>query len=293
MAEGELAARFAAQHPYLFAVAYRMLGSRAEAEDILQDAWLRFAAVGADSIASDRAFLATIVTRLCLDRLKSATARREAYVGPWLPEPLRAEPDDAPLDDQLGLAESASMAILLVLETLTPLERAVLLLKEVFELDFDDIAETLHTSPAACRQLLHRAREHVAARRQRFRPSREQQTRLAMAFFSAARSGDLEALTQLLTDDAVAISDGGGRVPSARKEIRGKDAVARFLVGLARKLRPEVTIEPTWLNGCFSIILRDGNGPTSAALLEMNEQQIVAVLLVNNPDKLGRLDAPT
>jgi RNA polymerase sigma-70 factor (ECF subfamily) len=233
----DAATRFGAQHGYLFAIAYRMLGSRTEAEDVLQDAWLRFSAADRTEVSSDRAYLATIVSRLCLDRMTSAAGRRESYVGPWLPEPLRAEPDDAPrADDRLSLAESVSMALLRTLESLSPMERAVLLLREVFEFPYEDLAAMLQTSPESCRQHLHRARqrlrEHPGPRR---RPSREQQTRLGNAFLAAVQAGDTQALAALLTEDACVVSDGGGAAPAARKAVLGREAVARFLLGISRK----------------------------------------------------------
>lgn len=292
---GDLNARFQAQYAYLFAIAYRMLGSRAEAEDVLQDAWLRFSTADAQAVISDRAYLATIVSRLCLDRMNAASARRETYVGPWLPEPLRAEPDDTPrADDRLGLAESVSMALLRVLESLTPCERAVLLLREVFDLDYDDVAAMLQISPEACRQHLHRARVHLNAHRPARSPSRAEQTRLAMAFFAAAQAGDTIALAALLAEDARAIADSGGQAPAARKEIRGRDAVARFLVGGARKggAGPGVVYEPAWLNGSFAVVARQGGRIVVTAVLEMDAGQVTAVCLTQNPDKLTRLDQP-
>jgi RNA polymerase sigma-70 factor (ECF subfamily) len=290
----DLTARFQAQYAYLFAIAYRMLGSRAEAEDVLQDAWLRFSTADTQAVVSDRAYLATTVSRLCLDRMNAASARRETYVGPWLPEPLRAEPDDAPrADDRLGLAESVSMALLRVLESLTPHERAVLLLREVFDLDHDEVAGMLQISPAACRQHLHRARAHLEAHRPSRRPSREEQTRLAMAFFSAAQAGDTNALAAMLAEDARAISDSGGQATAARKEIRGRDAVARFLVGVSRKGGGAgVVYEPAWLNGSFAIVAREGERVVVTAVLEMDAGQVTAVCLTRNPDKLTRLDQP-
>jgi RNA polymerase sigma-70 factor (ECF subfamily) len=284
--------RFQAQHAYLFAIAYRMLGSRAEAEDVLQDAWLRFAGADVRAIDSDRAFLATIVSRLCLDRMTSSAARRETYVGPWLPEPLRAEPDDAPgADDRLGLAESVSIALLRVLESLSPVERAVLLLREVFEFDYDDLADMLQTSPEACRQHLHRARAHLQEHRPPRNPTREQQTRLALAFFSAAQVGDTSALAALLTEDARAISDSGGAVPAPRKQIRGRDAVARFLVGVNRKGAASTVFEAAWLNGGFGVIARTGaGGPIRmAAVLETDGERVSGIFITLNPEKLAGL----
>jgi RNA polymerase sigma-70 factor (ECF subfamily) len=294
-ASAGIADRFQAQHAYLFAIAYRMLGSRAEAEDVLQDAWLRYSTVDAQVVMSDRAYLATVVSRLCLDRMNAAVARRETYVGPWLPEPLRTEPDDTPrADERLGLAESVSMALLRLLESLSPLERAVLLLREVFDQDYDDVAAALQISPEACRQHLHRARLHLDAHRPPRCPSRQEQTRLALAFFSAAQAGDTAALAAMLAEDARAISDGGGLVTAARKEVRGRDAVARFLVGLGRKGGggPGVAYEPAWLNGSFGLVARDGGRIVVAVVLEMDGDRITAVCLTRNPEKLSRLDAP-
>ena len=241
----DLAARFDAEREHLFGIAYRLLGSRAEAEDVIQEAWLRFAeAARAQPIDSDRAFLSTVIVRLGLDRLKSAAARRESYVGPSLPEPIRAEPDERPAaDERLGRAESVTFALLLALETLSPLERAVLILRDVFDVGFDDVAAMLTTSPVACRQLLHRAHAHVRAGRARYPSTREQHVRLATTFFTAAQGGDPAPLMTLLADDAVAVADGGGQAPAPRNTIRGREAVARFVAG--PRARPALVWSPT------------------------------------------------
>jgi RNA polymerase sigma-70 factor, ECF subfamily len=285
---------FATHRPFLLGIAYRMLGSRAEAEDIVQDTYLRWRDAPHDDVRSPRAFLAQVVSRLCIDQLKSARARRESYVGPWLPEPLptsadsqAAQPDLPP--DRVGLAESVSFAFLLVLESLSPTERAVFLLREVFEYDFDEIAGALGKSAPACRQLFHRAREHIVARRPRFRPAPGARERLTMSFLQACSAGDVAGLMALLREDATAISDGGGKVHAARKPLLGRDHVARFLIGVARKAPPDVSIEPCELNDCPGVVVRAGGHAISAMLLEVDHELISAIHVVANPEKLALL----
>jgi len=277
---------------HLFALAYRLLGSASDAEDVLQNAFMR-ARTSGDDVINPRAWLSTIVTRLCLDELKSARRNREQYVGPWLPEPLAtlemAErvPD---AEDRIGLSESVTMAVLLVLETLSPLERAVFLLREVFEMEFGEISDALGRNEAACRQLFSRARAHLQQKRPRFRPDPESAQRLTLAFINASQSGDVGAMAKLLAEDVVATSDSGGKVSAARREVSGRDDVSRFLLGLASKHAQGGTAEMAILNGQPAILLRRGGKMDSALILECGADAIHAVRIIRNPDKLERLD---
>src|SRR6185503_9760674 len=226
---------FQAHRRRLFALAYRMLGSAAEAEDVVQDAWLRYAAARPSDLRSPQAYLTTIVTRLCLDRLKSARAAREDYVGPWLPEPVLTDNRDEP-EQSLALAESVTLAFMVLLETLSPEERAVFLLREVFDHEYADIAAMLEMTPANCRQLFHRAKAHIAARRPRFRGADDAdgKRRLAGRFVSALRDGDGDELTRVLAADVGFWSDGGGKVLAARRPVFGRDNVVHLLLGIRR-----------------------------------------------------------
>src|SRR5712692_3189015 len=218
---------FETHRPLLFGIAYRMLGSVSDAEDILQDAYLRYAAVPRDSIQAPRAFLATIVTRLCLNALQSARARRESYVGPWLPEPLLT--DNHTANGLVEDAESISMALLVLLETLTPLARAVFLLREVFDYDYREIGEIVDHDEAACRQIFSRARKELASQQRRYRPSAEAHRRILASFTRAVSQGDMEGLTATLSADVVLWADGGGKARgAATRPVHGRDAVAKF-----------------------------------------------------------------
>lgn len=290
---------FAAQRSRLLAIAYRMLGSVAAAEDMLQEAWLRVHETDPATVEVPAALLRTVVVRLCLDQLKSARQKRETYIGPWLPEPVRAEPPDglsasATPDERVGELESLSMAFLLVLESLSPLERAAFLLHEVFDYSFDEIAASLGRSPAACRQLCHRAREHIARRRPRFASSKEQRMRLLQAFLAATSAGDVEGLSQLLCADAVVTTDGGGEVRAARKEVRGRDRAARLLVGIYRHggNPPGATFEFDWVNGCPAMLSYVDGRLWLMLLIEDDGERITAVRTVMAPTKLRSLQAP-
>lgn len=281
--------------PQLRGLAYRMLGSQAEAEDVVQDAWLRWQATDPATVLQPRAFLSRTVARLCLDRLKSAQATREVYVGPWLPEPL-VEEAGLEADDPAAASERAddiSYAFMLALQRLSPLERAAFLLHDVFDCDFAEIAQTLGRSPAACRQLATRAREQLRAGRPRFRPSAEQALRLLGAFEQALRSGDAGRLKTLLAEDARYIADGGGRVAAPRIVVAGAERVARVLAGLARKHPPPpgARIERRRINGLPGYLVRLGDGaPLQTLALEMDAAgRIAAVYVVRNPDKLRHL----
>lgn len=273
---------FEEHRQFLIGVAYRMLGSLAEAEDIVQDAFLRWSSVDQAAVDNSRAYLAQIVSRLCLDRMKSAAARREQYVGTWLPEPL-IEPPNTPVADDL------SLALLLTLERLSPLERAAFLLHDVFDMDYAVIAETLERSEAACRQLAARAREHVRDGRPRFTASPESSAKLAEAFASAVLGGNVDELTQLLADDAVLYSDGGGKRLAALNPIFGRDKIVRFLLGVTKKFPVErVRVERVVINGLAGFVIWTDEGPETLSVA-IEHDRIAGVYAVRNPDKLRHL----
>ncbi len=286
---------FESHRAYLVGVGYRMLGSLADAEDMVQEAYLRWhAAKDAGAVQNLRAYLTRIVVRLCLDRLKSAQARRETYVGPWLPEPVvGASPFSfAPTPSPDALADDLSFALLLTLERLSPLERAAFLLHDVFDMDFQAIAEVLERSEVACRQLAARARQHVRSERPRFRPSKQVCERLTAAIASAAQSGDATALTELLAEDALFVSDGGGRVPAALRPVTGRDHVVRLIIGLTAKLGTiaGIRVNPTLVNGLPGYVVYDSSGPFQTIALETRaDGKIAAIYAVRNPDKLHHL----
>ena len=288
----ERLAVFEAERDHLFAVAYRMLGSASEAEDALQEAFLRFAEHEAE-VGSARAFLTTIVVRLCLDQLKSARARRETYVGPWLPEPLLSkQPPERGPDARTELVESLSMAFLVLLERLSPLERAAFLLREVFEQPFAEIATTLGTTEVAIRQLVARARVHIDEQRPRYDASEQKKQELLRAFVVACATADPQALGDVLAADVVAHSDGGGKVRSALKPIYGRDNVVRFLLGVGRKQPRTGAWEFAWVNGEPGISLRGEAGVELALTLSVVDGAIAQVWMVSNPDKLVYASRP-
>lgn len=275
------ASAFEQHRERLFAIAYRMLGSRAEAEDIVQDAYLRRQGAAVDEVQSERAYLSTIVTRLCLDHLKSARTRREQYVGPWLPEPVRT---DSPPD-----AESISLAFLVLLERLTPVQRAVYLLHEVFDYSHAEVAQILARDEVSCRQDLHRAREELRARRPRFAPTREAHARLLEGFARAMTAGDLDGLERLLAVDVESWSDSGGKAQAARRPLFGAHDVARFFVGLAGKATPDVTGEIAEINGWPALLIRRAGSLLAILNIETDGERIYAVRSILNPDKLAGL----
>ena len=288
------ASLFEAERSRLHGLAYRMLGSVADAEDVVQDAWLRWSRIEPDSIVEPRAWLVRVTTRLCLDRLRSARATRERYVGPWLPEPLVVAADLTSPGAAEGMerADDLTVAFLLALERLSPLERAVFVLHDVFDTRYDQIAATLGKSEAACRQLASRARAHLEAARPRYKIAEAEASRLTAAFLDAVRRDDAFALGSLLAEDSVLVSDGGGKAKAALKPILGRDRIIRFLLGLGRKLAAlgPVEVSETRLNGLPGLIVRGGNGLTTFAL-EVNEDgRIAALYSVRNPDKLRHLD---
>jgi RNA polymerase sigma-70 factor, ECF subfamily len=282
----------------LLGLAYRMLGSVSEAEDAVQDAYLRWHAADRDAVSDTRAFLTTTTTRICLDTLKSARARREQYVGPWLPEPVVDTAALAP-DTQTELAEDLSIALLLALDRLSALERAAFLLHDVFDCSFSEVASALGRSEAACRQLAARARAHVrearpqstSAVRDRSEPSNHQQ--LVSAFVNAARSGDLQTLMGLLADDVRVMTDGGGKVPSALNVIEGADRTARFVVGAVSKGLPEgsiIRLAP--INGLPGLIVYRPDGSVQSVAFEIAHNLVRAIYSISNPEKLSHLVPP-
>ena len=271
----------------LFTVAYEMLGSAADAEDVLQEVWLRWADVDHSEVREPRAYLVRITTRLALNRIRSLARRRESYVGPWLPEPLLTAPDVA---EDVELADSVSTAMLLVLETLTPTERAVFVLREVFDLPYDEIAAAVDKSPAAVRQIGHRARSHVEARRPRQHPSAAERAAVVEQFLTAAATGDLQSLMDVLAPDVVLITDGGGLKQAALNPIQGADKVLRFLVGVTAKTGPGGAVEML-VNGETGLgLLLDGE-LEAVATMRIDGGKVTGLYLVRNPHKLGRVAA--
>ena len=290
----ERAAEFQAHRALLFSIAYRMLGSADEADDVLQDAFLRYESASVDEIRSPKAFLSTIVTRLCLNELKSARATRETYVGQWLAEPVRTDElvDRNDPERQAVDADSISIAFVSLLQNLTPAERAVFLLREVFGYGYDEIARMLEKSETACRQLFSRARHYVAENRPRFAATPGQHRRILEAFMRAAGTGDLDALTSVLTEDVVFWADGGGKVPGAAlNPIRGRAAVLRFVLGLTRRFMPaNATFGFADINGRPTILVRNADGGASFVVsVEIDHDRIESVWAIANPDKLRRL----
>src|SRR3954452_15600880 len=284
---------FDALRPSAFAIAYRMLGSVSDAEDVVQEGFLRLhrAREGGERIESPRAYLATVVSRLSLDHLRSARVRRESYVGEWLPEPLMTSVEDDPAR-KAEMADSLSLAFLILLESLSPEQRAAFLLREVFEEPYDRIAEIVGTSEQNARQLATRARRHVQERRPRFEASREQQEALATRFFAAAEEGDLEGLEELLAHDVVFRGDGGGKAPAAARAIHGRARVARLLIAGLRSLARfgGFTTRREEVNGQPGALFFDGEGGLiSVAILDIAEGQIQGVSAIANPDKLRHL----
>lgn len=279
-------ASFEAHRRALTGLAYRMLASRAEAEDVVQDAYLRWHAADHAAVEEPRRYLGTVVTRLCLDRLKSARARHEEYVGPWLPEPVVDEVFDEPRAGEL--AHDISVALMLLLERLSPLERASFLLHDVFGLDFSEVAGALGRGEAACRQLAARARAHIEAGRPRFPASREEGHRLAVAFRRAVASGDTEGLMRILAEDAVLYSDGGGKRAAALNPIFGADRIVRFFAGVLRKNSTLATVvaRPAVVNGLAGFVLREDDGSIDTMAIEHRDGRIVGIYLTRNPEKL-------
>lgn len=275
----------------LFSLAYRMLGSHAEAEDVVQDAYLRFRGIDVSQIAEPAAYLSTIVTRLCLDRLKSARTRRETYVGTWLPEPLVTEEHPSQPDREVELAEDLSFALLLTLERLSPPERAAFLLHDVFALEFAQIAEVLERDATSCRKLAQRARDHIRQERPRFVIDHGDEQRLLTAFFEASQGGNAERLATLLTEDAILYTDGGGRRLAALNPIIGRERVIRFVVGVQSKASFEAPAAyiPRRVNQLPGVLLEYASGDIAVAGFELREGRIARIYVVRNPDKLAHV----
>jgi RNA polymerase sigma-70 factor (TIGR02957 family) len=277
---------FVAHRNLLFTVAYEMLGSAADAEDVLQETWLRWAGVDLDTVQDRRAYLVRITTREALTRLRTLRRRKESYVGPWLPEPLLTAPDVA---EDVELADSVSMAMLLVMETLTPTARAVFVLREVFDLSYDEIAEAVDKSPAAVRQIAHRARAHVAARRPREVVSPARARDALDAFRRAIETGDLQRLLDVLAPDVVLLGDGGGVVPAALAPVVGAGSVADLMLGRVTG----VVLEPAQVNGHPALIFRRDGEIDTVIAVRIDDDVITGLYAVRNPEKLSRMERET
>jgi RNA polymerase sigma-70 factor, ECF subfamily len=266
--------------PLLMSIAYRMLGTRADAEDAVQETFLRYQATQEEP-SSPKALLATIITRLCIDELRSSRVQRERYVGPWLPEPVVTE------GTKVEMAESLTMAFLVLLESLTPVERATFLLHEVFDYNYTEIAGMIGKTEASCRQMVHRAKERITTRSRRFEPSPEETERITSQFLKTAQNGDVAGLMALFADDAVMISDGGGKVRAALNPVRGPSAIARFVMGVLKKIE---SLSPTYslteINGQPAFVTSISGENISAAILDIQDGLVQKLFIVANPDKL-------
>ncbi|GAA4208845.1 RNA polymerase sigma-70 factor [Streptosporangium oxazolinicum] len=281
---------FVAHRNLLFTVAYEMLGSAADAEDVLQETWLRWAGVDVGQVRDQRAYLVRITTRQSLNRLRAMRRRKEAYVGPWLPEPLLTAPDVA---CDVELAESVSMALMLVLETLSPTERAVFVLREAFGVGYDEIAATVGKSPAAVRQIAHRARRHVDARRPREAVSPSRTRAVLESFQRAAETRDLRGLLDVLAPEVVFMADGGGVKQAALRPIIGADKVVRMIVGSVGKAGAALTVAPTVVNGNPALVLRLDGEIDGVMALRVEDDRITGLYYVRNPEKLTRVESET
>ncbi|MDA0563860.1 RNA polymerase sigma-70 factor [Streptomonospora sp. S1-112] len=281
---------FTAHRNLLFTVAYEMLGSAADAEDVLQETWLKWAGVDLGEVRDQRAYLVRITTRQALLRLRTLGRRRETYVGPWLPEPLLTAPDAA---KDVELADSLSTAMLLVLETLGPVERAVFVLREVFEFEYGEIARAVDKTSAAVRQIAHRARAHVAARRPRGAVSPAQTRGALAAFQRAVETGDVQGLLDLLAPDVVLVGDGGGVKQALPRAVSGADKVARLLEMSMLRLPAGVSVEPAQVNGCPALVLRVGGAVDSVVSARVEDGLVTGLYVVRNPEKLSWVDRET
>jgi len=283
---------FETYRPYLFAIAYRMLGSAMDAEDMVQETYLRSQATKPETIHSLKAYLSTILIRLCMDQLHLARRKREQYVGPWLPEPIltveTAETDDP--EKRVETQESISLAFLVLLEQLQPFERAVFLLREVFAYEFAEIAAMLGKGEAACRRSFSRAKEHLRAHRPRFPASREMHRQLLDGYVQAVETGEMKTLMSLLSEDVVLWTDGGGKIKQAAlRPIRGRDAVARFSLGTKRFWPKDYQVEIEEVNGQAALIIHAGVQAFSVLTIDVEERQIQAIRVIANPEKLARV----
>jgi RNA polymerase sigma-70 factor (ECF subfamily) len=281
-------ALFETHRRLLTSMAYQLLGSTAEAEDVVQETWLRWDRADQAGIDNPRAWLVRVATRVALDRLRKASTRRERYVGPWLPEPLLTSPDVA---EDAELAESVSMAMLVVLETLSPLERAVFVLREAFGFSHGEIAEAIGRAEPAVRQLAHRAREHVQARRPRFPADRAVRREVTERFLAASLGGDLDDLLRVLAPDVTLVADGGGLATAPRQPIHGRDKVARFLVGAAGRGLPDLAFQVRQVNAGPAAVLTSAGVPVAVVVLDVDPggDRVQTIYLVANPDKLTML----
>jgi len=270
----------------LFGIAYRMLGSVSDAEDMVQETFLRWQQTPQTTVKSLKNYLATTITRLCIDYLRSARVRREQYVGPWLPEPLLTQQDPA---EQVELADSLSMAFLVMLERLSPIERAVFLLREVFEYDYPEIAQIVDKSPENCRQILRRSRQHLATERPRFPVSAQQQAQITAQFVDASTQGNLEGLLALLAEDVTLWADGGGQVPAALKPLHGAMKVARFLLAIQRNFLSAARAELIEINGQPGIVRRTESDIHSVTTFKIVDGRIQAIFSIRNPEKLKQM----
>ena len=280
-------ATFQEQRRRLMGVSYRILGSIADAEDVVQDAWLRWSAIDVATVNNPEAYLTTVVTRLSLDRLRTLKARREVYSGPWLPEPVTAETDPQAAAE---LADSLSLALLVVLETLSPLERAAFVLREVFAEPYAEVAETLARDEAAVRQLVSRARKHVDAGGARYRADRDTHNEVVERFLSACQNADLDALLAVLAPDVVLVSDGGGVAKAPVRPISGEDKVGRFMIGATTKGVADATVQLEVFNGQLGLVARVDGRAVVALAFRIADGQVQTLHLVANPEKLAALD---
>ncbi len=288
MTETNVDPTFSELRPRLVRLAYRMLGSVADAEDIVQEAWLCWLATDHASVREPAAFLRTIVTRLCLNELKSARRRRETYVGPWLPEPIFDPQDDDAADD-------VTLPLMFALERLSPLERAAFLLHDVFGMDFEEVALAIDREAAACRKLASRARAHIVDARPRFAIGREQGLKFAAAFFTASRTGDMAALRTMLSEEVVAYADGGGKVPASRQPLIGLDAVMRRHEQMARgfRVQPSQLIRYALIDGLPGFVTMEGGNVVQTTALHIEQDKVIAIYCTRNPDKLQHIAGAT
>ena len=282
---------FLAHRGRAFAVAYRMLGSVAEAEDVVQEAWLRWRGADHAHIASPEAFIVTTASRLAIDHLRKASTRRETYIGPWLPEPLATDGMESPVtpEERMELADDVSMALLHLLERLSPEERAAFLLHEAFDYSHAEIANLIGKSEAACRQMLSRARKRIQAERPRFDTDASEHARLTELFQQALMDADPEAILACMKEDAVFYSDGGGRVAAALNPVYGREKIMRFWLGILRKAEGRIVSRPAWINGLPGYLLTDGETLHSAVSLRIEGGGIAALYVQRNPDKLASI----
>ena len=288
-APAESVATFEQQRRRMLGISYRILGSFADAEDVLQDAWLRWSAIDTAQVENPEAFLTTVVTRLSLDRLRTLKARREVYSGPWLPEPVAADPDPQAAAE---LADSLSVALLVVLETLSPLERAAFVLREVFSEPYPVVAEILGREEPAVRQLVHRARQHVDAGGTRYRSDRATHNEVVERFLAACETADLDSLLEVLAPEVVLVSDAGGVGRAPVRPISGEDKVGRFLIGVTTKATPGTVVGLEVFNGRLGLVARLGGQAITAIAFDIGDGQVNALHLMANPTKLAALDAP-